>query len=186
MIHRPPRSTLFPYTTLFRSQLFLNRQNGTFVDVSAAAGLNALPLESRRGAAFGDINNDGNIDVVLLNIGETPTLLINRTANTNHRILFRLIGTKSNRAAIGARVTVTSRSFKQMNEVRSGASYLSQNDLRLHFGLGSDDLMTSVEVLWPSGKTEILHDLPADFIYVIAEEQGVRQRIPLPPVRGSQ
>jgi len=167
-------------------QLFLNRQNGTFVDVSAASGLNALPLESRRGAAFGDINNDGNVDVVLLNIGETPTLLINRTANTNHRVLFRLIGTKSNRAAIGARVTVTSRSFKQMNEVRSGASYLSQNDLRLHFGLGSDDLMTSVEVLWPSGKTEILHDLPADFIYVIAEEQGVRQRIPLPPVRGSQ
>ena len=73
-----------------------------------------------------------------------------------------------------------------MNEVRSGASYLSQNDLRLHFGLGSDDIMTSVEVFWPSGKTEVLHDLPTDFIYVIAEEQGVRQRIPLPSVRGSQ
>jgi hypothetical protein len=73
-----------------------------------------------------------------------------------------------------------------MNEVRSGASYLSQNDLRLHFGLGSDDMMTSVEILWPSGKTEILRDLPADFTYVIAEEQGVRQRIPLLPVRAPQ
>ncbi|MCU1270292.1 MAG: ASPIC/UnbV [Acidobacteriaceae bacterium] len=142
--------------------------------------MDTLPLESRRGAAFGDINNDGNMDVVLLNIGETPSLLVNRSANTNHRVFCRLIGTKSNRAAIGARVTVTSRSFKQMNEVRSGGSYLSQNDLRLHFGLRSDNIMTSVEIFWPSGKTEILHDLPADFIYVIAEEQGVRQKNPSP------
>ena len=186
--HVYPQVDAIPGSPHYRQplQLFLNRQNGTFVDVSAAAGLNALPLQSRRGAAFGDINNDGNIDVVLLNIGETPNLLINRTANTNHRVLFRLMGTKSNRAAIGARVTVTSRTLKQMNEVRSGASYLSQNDLRLHFGLGSDDMMISVEILWPSGKTEILRDLPADFIYVIAEEQGVRQRIPPLPVRAPQ
>jgi hypothetical protein len=69
-----------------------------------------------------------------------------------------------------------------MNEVRSGGSYLSQNDLRLHFGLGSEDRISSVEIFWPSGKTEIFHDLPADFIYTIVEEQGVRQRSPLPPV----
>ena len=166
-------------------QLFRNRRNGTFEDVSAISGLEALPLESRRGAAFGDINNDGNIDVVVLNIGETPNLLINRTASGNHRVLFQLVGTKSNRAAIGARVTVTSRSFKQLNEVRSGGSYLSQNDLRLHFGLGSEDRISSVEILWPSGKTEVLHDLPADFIYTIVEEQGVRQRTPLPAVVAS-
>jgi hypothetical protein len=72
-----------------------------------------------------------------------------------------------------------------MNEVRSGGSYISQNDLRLHFGLGSEDKIPSVEISWPSGKTDVLHDLAADFIYTIVEEQGVRQRIPLPPTESS-
>jgi enediyne biosynthesis protein E4 len=185
--HVYPQVDAIPGSSHYRQplQLFRNRQNGTFEDVSAISGLESIPLESRRGAAFGDINNDGNIDVVLLNIGETPNLLINRTTSGNHRVLFQLVGTRSNRAAIGARVTVTSRSFKQLNEVRSGGSYLSQNDLRLHFGLGADDGISSVEILWPSGKTEVLHDLAADFIYTILEEQGVRQRIPLPTVGAS-
>jgi len=182
--HVYPQVDAIPGSSHYRQplQLFRNRRNGTFEDVSAISGLEAIPLQSRRGAAFGDINNDGNIDVVLLNIGETPNLLINRTASVNHRVLFQLVGTRSNRAAIGARVTVTSRSFKQLNEVRSGGSYISQNDLRLHFGLGSDDRISSVQIFWPSGKTEVLNDLPADFIYTIVEEQGVRQRTPLPTV----
>ena len=182
--HVYPQVDAIPGSSHYRQplQLFRNRRNGTFEDVSAISGLEAIPLQSRRGAAFGDINNDGNIDVVLLNIGETPNLLINRTASVNHRVLLQLVGTRSNRAAIGARVTVTSRSFKQLNEVRSGGSYISQNDLRLHFGLGSDDRISSVQIFWPSGKTEVLNDLPADFIYTIVEEQGVRQRTPLPTV----
>jgi hypothetical protein len=185
--HVYPQVDAIPGSSHYRQplQLFRNRRNGTFEDVSALSGLEAIALESRRGAAFGDINNDGNIDVVLLNIGQTPNLLINRTTSGNHRVLFQLVGTRSNRAAIGARVTVTSRSFKQLNEVRSGGSYLSQNDLRLHFGLGSDDRMSSVEIFWPSGKTEVLHDLPADFIYTIVEEQGAPQRTPLPTVGAS-
>jgi hypothetical protein len=182
--HVYPQVDAIPGSSHYRQplQLFRNRRNGTFEDVSAISGLEAISLESRRGAAFGDINNDGNIDVVLLNIGETANLLINRTTSVNHRVLFQLVGTRSNRAAIGTRVTVTSRSFKQLNEVRSGGSYLSQNDLRLHFGLGSDDRISSVQIFWPSGKTEVLHDLPADFIYTIVEAQGVRQRTPLPAV----
>jgi hypothetical protein len=163
-------------------QLFESRHDGTFEDISNAAGLGEIPLESRRGAAFGDINNDGNIDVLLLNIGAPPNLLINRAKNQNHRVLFRLTGTKSNRAAIGARVTVKSASFTQFNEVRSGASYLSQNDLRLHFGLGSDDKISTVEVAWPSGKNEVFHDLDADQIYEIVESEGIKRRIALPPV----
>ena len=82
--------------------LFRNHRDGTFDNVSEA--LAAMPLRSRRGAAFGDLNNDGNIDIVILNVGEPPSLLMNRTVNTNHRVLFKLIGTKSNKAAIGARV----------------------------------------------------------------------------------
>ncbi len=182
--HVYPQVDAIPGSTHYRQplQLFRNRQNGTFEDISVVAGLDAIPLASHRGVAFGDINNDGNVDMVVLNIGETPNLLLNRTASGNHRVLFKLIGTKSNRAAIGARVTVTTQKFKQLNEVRSGGSYISQNDMRLHFGLGSEDRISSVEISWPSGKAEILRDLPADFIYTIVEEQGVQQRTPLPPV----
>jgi hypothetical protein len=182
--HVYPQVDAIPGSSHYRQplQLFRNRQNGTFEDVSTISGVGAMPLESRRGVAFGDLNNDGSIDIVVLNMGQTPSLLLNRTPSVNHRVSFHLVGTKSNRAAIGARVTVSSRSFKQLNEVRSGGSYISQNDLRLHFGLGSEDTIPSVEIFWPSGKTEILHDLPADFIYTIVEGQGVRQRSALPPV----
>jgi len=105
-------------------------------------------------------------------------LLINRTQSSNHAALFKLVGAKSNRAAIGARVTVTTGGLKQINEVRSGGSYLSQNDLRLHFGLGKETSMTSVEISWPSGKKEIYHDLAADFIYTVVEGGGITQRTP--------
>jgi hypothetical protein len=92
-----------------------------------------------------------------------------------------LIGTKSNRAAIGARVTIHAAGVMQFNEVRGGGSYLSQNDLRLHFGLGAADKMDAVEVSWPSGRTDTLRDVPADFIYTITEGKGITARVPLPP-----
>jgi len=158
--------------------LFRNNRDRTFEDVTAISGLNDLRLASRRGAAFGDVNNDGKIDVLLLNVGEPPTLLINRTQSSNHAVLFQLVGTKSNKAAIGARITVTAGDLVQINEVRSGSSYLSQNDLRLHFGLGPRTNMSTVEVSWPSGKKEVYRDLPADFIYTIVEGKGVQQKMP--------
>ena len=160
-------------------QLFRNMRDGTFQDVSDT--LAAIPLSSRRGAAFGDINNDGNIDVVLTNVGEPPTLLLNHGINQNHRVLFRLVGTLSNRAAIGARVTVTTGKLKQLKEVRAGGSYISQNDPRLHFGLGQSRLM-EVQVQWPSGKAELLHDVPADFIYTLVEGKGIQDKIALPAI----
>jgi hypothetical protein len=157
-----------------RMLLYRNNRNGTFSEVSDAAGLAALPLKSRRGAAFGNIANTGNVDIVVLNVGEAPSLLLNMASNPNHRVLFKLIGTKSNRAAIGARVTVHTAGMTQFNEVRGGGSYLSQNDLRLHFGLGTAARMDLVEVRWPSGKIEAFKNLEADRIYTMVESQGVK------------
>jgi hypothetical protein len=90
-------------------------------------------------------------------------------------------GLKSNKSAIGARVTVKSGKMAQFNEVRAGGSYISQNDPRLHFGLGAETRMAEVEIKWPSGKVEVLRDVPADFIYTIVEGQGIKDKIPLPP-----
>ena len=159
-------------------QLFRNHRDGTFEDVSSA--LAAIPPESRRGAAFGDINNDGNVDVVMVNVGALPTLLLNQGGNSNHRVLFKLSGTKSNRSAIGARVTVKAGKLVQFSEVRAGGSYISQNDPRLHFGLGTESRINEVEIKWPNGKEEMLRDLPADFIYTIVEGQGITSKTPLP------
>jgi Trp operon repressor len=166
----------------YREPLLLHRNNrdGTFDDVSKESGLADLPLQSRRGAAFGDIFNDGNIDVLLLNVGATPSLLKNTNADGFHRILFKLIGTKSNRAAIGARVTIVSAGITQISEVRGGESYLSQNDLRVHFGLGTAKIIESVQIRWPNGDVETLHNVAADAICTVIEGQGIRDIKPLP------
>lgn len=160
-------------------QLFHNNRNRTFTDISSIAGLDKVPPLSRRGVAFGDVNNDGKVDILMLNVGGPPTLLINRTQDSNHAAIFKLVGSKSNKAAIGARVTMTAGKLKQINEVRSGGSYLSQNDLRLHFGLGKETAMTSVEISWPSGKKEKLQNLPADCIYTVVEDGGITLQTPL-------
>jgi hypothetical protein len=161
-------------------QLFRNQRDGTFEDLTNV--LSGIPAESRRGVAFGDLNNDGKVDMVIINTGEPPTLLLNETETKNHRVLFKLVGTKSNRSAIGARVTVKAGKLTQINEVRAGGSYLSQNDPRLHFGLSSFATMDEVEIRWPSGRVEQLHNTPADFIYTIVEGQGIQQKTALPPL----
>jgi hypothetical protein len=158
-------------------QLFRNLRDGRFQDVSDT--LSSFPLASRRGAAFGDVNNDGNVDILLINVGQPPTLLLNRGNSRNHRVLFQLVGTQSNHAAIGARVTVVAGKLKQFSEIRSGASYISQNDPRLHFGVGAATSM-EVQIQWPSGKTELLHNLAADYIYTVVEGKGVQQKSALP------
>ena len=158
--------------------LFSNRRDRTFEDVTSAAGLDKLPLSSRRGVAFGDVNNDGKVDILILNVGEPPTLLINRTQSDNHAALFKLIGSKSNKQAIGARVTVKAGGVTQFSEVRGGGSYCSQNDLRLHFGLEKASIISSVEIQWPSGSKQVLNDVPADFIYTVVEDKGITQKLP--------
>jgi hypothetical protein len=156
--------------------LFRNNRDSTFRDIAPLTMLGKMPLLSRRGVAFGDINNDGKVDVLVLNVDAPPTLLLNCTQSSNHAVLLKLIGTKSNKTAIGARAVVIAGDLTQMDEVRGGASYLSTNDLRLHFGLGTHTKMDTVEIQWPSGGKEILRDLKADFIYTVQEGAGIQSR----------
>jgi enediyne biosynthesis protein E4 len=161
-------------------QLFRNSEGHTFTEMANVAGLNDGPMQSRRGTAFGDIDNDGSVDVVVYNAGAPPSIFLNDTRNTNHRVLFKLVGTKSNREAVGARVTVTTAKMKQIDEVRAGGSYLSTSDSRLHFGLGSDAMMKEIEIEWPSGQKQQLTNIPADAIYTVEEGKGIIQTIKLP------
>jgi enediyne biosynthesis protein E4 len=162
-------------------QLFRNLQGKMFEDVADRAGLNTGPLQSRRGIAFGDVNNDGNLDFVVFNAGGPPSLFLNESRNANHRVLFRLVGRRSNRMAIGARVTVHTEGMTQVDEVRGGSGYNSSNDTRLHFGLGEEAIMSRVEVRWPSGLHQDFQNVPADAIYEIDEGQAIHKLVALPP-----
>jgi enediyne biosynthesis protein E4 len=161
-------------------QLFRNKGDRTFEEIADAAGLNDGLLQSRRGTAIGDVNNDGNLDVVVYNVGAPPSLFVNQTRNANHRVLLRLVGTKSNREAVGARVRVITPKITQIDEVRAGGSYLSTNDPRLHFGLGAEALIAKIEIDWPSGAKEELKTVAADAIYTITEGQGITGTVKLP------
>ena len=166
-------------------QLFRNLQGSAFVDVADQAGLNAGPLQSRRGTAFGDVNGDGNLDFVVFNVDGPPSLFLNETHSANHRVLFRLAGSKSNRMGIGARITIQAGTMTQMDEVRGGGSYNSSNDTRLHFGLGSEATMSNIEVRWPSGLVQNFRQIPADAIYEIDEGKEIHKlmSLPAPPAR---
>jgi hypothetical protein len=163
--------------------LFRNKGDGTFEDISKASGLNDGQLQARRGIAFGDIDNDGSVDMLVFNQNNPPSVFLNDGMSQNHRVLFKLEGTKSNRAAIGARVTIRTADGQQMAEVRAGGSHLSHDDLRLHFGLGMARSMTKVEILWPSGAREEIPNVAADFIYTIVEGKGIKSSVALPALK---
>ena len=153
--------------------LFLNQHDGTFRNVSRRVGT-ALPIEQvSRGVAIGDLFNDGRMEAVVENLVGGPMILRPEGGPQNHWVSFQLEGVKCNRLALNARVRVTAGELVQLGEVISGGSYLSQNDLRLHFGLGSHERMDRAEILWPNGKTETLTNLTADRFYVVRENEGV-------------
>src|SRR4051812_47153448 len=162
-------------------QLFRNKSDGTFDDISSV--LAEIPGASRRGAAFGDLNNDGNVDVVVLDMDGPPQLLLNVSENHNHRALFKLLGVQSNKMAVGAKVTMTTGKIVQASEVRAGGSYLSSNDPRLHFGLAGETRISQVEIRWPMGEKEILKGINADFIYTITEGKGITDKQALPAMK---
>jgi hypothetical protein len=153
--------------------VFQNQHDGTFRDVSSGAGPAVSVPEVSRGAAFGDFDNDGRVDAVVENIDGSPLVLRNVTKSDAQWVTIQLVGTKSNRLALGAKVTLVAGSLVQVDEVRSGGSYLSQNDLRLHFGLGQYSRVDRLEIRWPSGSTEVLKSLQADRFYVVKEDAGL-------------
>jgi enediyne biosynthesis protein E4 len=156
-----------------RKLVFQNQRDGTFRDVSAAAGDAVAVPEASRGAAFGDLDNDGRMDVVVENIDGSPSILRNDSPSSNHWVTLQLVGTRSNRLAIGAKVKLVAGALVQIDEVRSGGSYLSQNDMRVHFGLGNTAMIDRVEIRWPSGQSEILQNLAADRFYTVKEGDGI-------------
>ncbi len=153
-----------------RGILYRNLGNGTFEDISEKAGPGVLEPHVSRGAAFGDFDNDGAIEIAINNQNETPAFLKNFRRSPGNWILLKLQGTRSNRSAIGAQVRVTAGGRTQIDEVRSGGSYLSQNDLRLHFGLAAAAIIDSVEILWPSGTKQIERGLAVNRVITIREK----------------
>ena len=141
--------------------LYQNLRNGKFANVTARAGTVLGEMHSARGLALGDLYNDGHIEALVNNMNEKPSLYRN-TAPIGNFISLQLVGTKSNRAALGAEVTVQTSDGPRTQEVRSGGGYISQNDLRLHFGLGSAQRAEKVTIRWPSGESEILSALAAN------------------------
>ena len=153
--------------------LYRNLGNGRFRDVSSEAGPAMTAENLGRGCAFGDFDNDGDVDVLINNLDGPPTLLRNDGGNRNNSILIKCVGTKSNRSAIGTRVKVTAGGHTQMDEVTSGSSYYSQNDFRLHFGLGERSRADVVEIAWPSGVKETLQNVAANHLHVCHESKGI-------------
>jgi enediyne biosynthesis protein E4 len=153
--------------------LFLNLRNGTFKDVSKRVGPALQAPRVSRGVAIGDLFNDGRIDIVIENLQGHPTILRPEGGPSNHWITFQLEGTKSNRLALNGRVRATAGDLVQSGEILSGGSYLSQNDLRIHFGLGSRERVEKVEIVWPERKTETLNNLAADRFYYVKEGEGI-------------
>lgn len=156
-------------------QVYRNLGDGRFQELTSEIAGPLVENKSSRGAAFADYDNDGDIDVLVVNMNEPPSLLRNDTASGHHWIGLRLAGTKSNRDGIGARVTLSAGGMRQTREVRSGGSYLSHNDFRLHFGLGRAEKIEAVKVRWPSGLAETFPALEAGKYHTLQEGEGAAE-----------
>lgn len=161
----------------FRQHFLLHRNlgNGTFSDETESSGLKNLTLLSRRGAAFGDLNNDGKTDAVVTNLDAVPTVLLNTTVNENQSVSLKLTQKGVNRDAIGARAILKTNKRMTTQSVEAGASYLSQNDFRLHFGFPKDEKIESLEIRWSDGKTETISGILPNKLNFITQDKGVTE-----------
>jgi hypothetical protein len=165
---------VYPQLPSYRQPRLLHRNNrdGTFTEVSAEFGAILTENRASRGVAFGDIDNDGDVDLLIADLDGSPQLLRNDNGNANNSILIKIVGVKSNRSGIGARVKVVSGDLTQTDEVRSGDSYISQSDMRLHFGLEKRTKVDLIEVRWPNGTVDKITGVGANRIITIKEGQG--------------
>ena len=159
----------------FRQHFLLHRNlgDGTFEDVTERSKLRDLAEHSARGAAFGDLNNDGLIDVVVTNLGEVPTILLNTTSNGNQSVTLKLVQTNSNVYAVGARAVLKTSKRSMIRNVEAGSSYLSQNDLRLHFGFEAPEKIESLEITWSDGQKESVTGVSPGKVFTIQKGAGV-------------
>jgi len=153
--------------------VYRNLRNGRFKDVTAECGPDVIAPHSSRGCAFGDFDNDGDIDALIMCMNEPPQLLRNDYRGQNNWLKLKLIGTKSNRSSIGARVRLQTGAHVQTQEITSQSSYYSHNDLRLHFGMGENKKADRIEIRWPGGQTEVIKDTAANQIVTIKEGSRV-------------
>jgi hypothetical protein len=156
--------------------ILYHNEKGKFVDISESAGPGVNERHSSRGAAFGDYDNDGTVKVLINHQNEGPSLLRPTARQANHWITLRLEGVQANRSAIGARVKVTAGSLTQTDEVRSGGSYLSQNDLRLHFGLGAAAKVDRIEITWPGGARQVESGVEVNQVLVLREKRAAAEK----------
>jgi hypothetical protein len=170
---------------LERKILYQNKGNGTFEDVSLRSGSGVATKSLARGAAFGDLFNTGQLNVVINNMNGTPNLLVNLAPTSNHALSIQLVGKPPNAFAIGARVSVYIKGHSMIDEARSGGSFCSQNDFRVHFGLGTSSQMDKIEIRWPDGSVETLKNIPGDQRIVIRQGKGLQSSeklLPLPSI----
>jgi hypothetical protein len=166
---------VYPQIPTYRQRNFLHKNNrdGTFAEIGSVAGAPFSEKRVGRGVAFGDLDNDGDVDVVINNLDGAPQILRNDGGNSSNSVLIRTIGVKANRDGIGARIKIVSGDLTQINEVRSGDSYISQSDLRLHFGLEKRTKIDQIEVRWPSGMVDKIIDAGVNKILTVKEGQGL-------------
>ena len=155
-----------------RNQVFRNRGDGGFDEISEGIGSGLHIKKVSRGAAFCDYDNDGDLDILITNSNQAPDLLRNDSVNSNHWLMLDAVGTQSNRDGIGARVKVAAGGISQIREVKSGSSYLCQSDMRLHFGLGEASEADLVEIRWPSGLVERFEGVKANQFLKAIEGEG--------------
>jgi hypothetical protein len=179
---------VYPQLERYRQRKLLhhNNRNGTFSEVAAQAGAPLLEERAGRGVAFGDIDNDGDIDIVVNDLDNSPQILRNDGGNANNSILIRTVGEKSNRDGIGAKVKVVSGDLTQIDEVRSGGSYISQNDMRLHFGLEKRTKIDLIEVRWPSGTVDKITTAGVNKILTVKEGKGLIEQREFKTLRGDR
>ena len=155
--------------------LFRNLRDGTFANITGECGPGLTTPHSSRGCAFGDFDNDGDMDVLIMNMNEPPSLIRADVSSGNHWLKVKLVGVESNRTAIGARVDLRAGGRTLSQEVQSQSSYYSVNDLRLHFGLGTETEVEKLAVRWPSGKREVVRDVAADQVVRVEEGRGITE-----------